>query len=67
MIDSNRTETLGEVIHQFREYITQNHGSGSITAQAYIRTANDLERYASEKDLYPFPESALREYYGLIV
>ena len=67
MIDSNRTATLGEAIHQFREYITQNHGSGSITAQAYIRTANDLERYASGKDLYPFPKSAIREYYGLIV
>ena len=29
MIDSNCTATLSEAIHQFREYITQNHGSGS--------------------------------------
>ena len=67
MIDSNRTATLGEAIHQFREYITQNHGSGSITAQAYIRIANDLERYASEKKLYSYPESAIKEYYALTV
>ena len=67
MIDSNRTATLSEAIHQFREYITQNHGSGSITAQAYIRIANDLERYASEKKLYSYPESAIKEYYALTV
>lgn len=67
MIDSNRTATLGEAIHQFREYITQNHGSGSITAQAYIRIANDLERYASEKKLYSYPESTIKEYYALTV
>lgn len=67
MIDSNCTATLSEAIHQFREYITQNHGSGSITAQAYIRIANDLERYASEKKLYSYPESAIKEYYALTV
>ena len=33
MIDSNYTETLYDVIQQFREYITQNHGSDSQTAQ----------------------------------
>lgn len=67
MIDSNYTITLSDAILQFREYITQNHGSDSAIAQAYIRIADDLERYASEKNLCTFAEKAIQEYYGLAV
>ena len=34
MIDSSHTETMYDVIQQFREYITQNNGADSKTAQA---------------------------------
>ena len=63
MIDSNYTITLSDAIRQFREYITQNHGSDTATAQAYIRIADDLERYASEKNICALAEKAIQEYY----
>ena len=49
MIDSNYTETLYDVIQQFREYITQNHGSDSQTAQAYLRIADDFQMHVKDK------------------
>lgn len=49
MIDSNYTETLYDVIQQFREYITQNHGSDSQTAQAYLRIADDFQIHVKDK------------------
>lgn len=67
MIDSNYTITLSDAIRQFREYITQNHGSDTATAQAYIRIADDLERYASEKNICALAEKAIQEYYCLVV
>ena len=67
MIDSNYTITLSDAILQFQEYITQNHGSDTATAQAYIRIADDLERYAGEKNLCALAEKAIQEYYGLVV
>ena len=51
MIDSSHTETLYDVIQQFREYITQNYGADSKTAQAYIRIADDFQRHVSDIDL----------------
>ena len=67
MIDSNYTITLSDAILQFQEYITQNHGSDTATAQAYIRIADDLERYAREKNLCSLAEKAIQEYYSLVV
>lgn len=67
MIDSNNTVTLGDAINQFRDYIIQNHGADSITAQAYIRIADSLEQYVCEKNFYSLPEVALQEYYSLTV
>ena len=67
MIDSSHTETMYDVIQQFREYITQNYGADSKTAQAYIRIADDFQRHVSDKDLSVLPELAVQEYYGLTV
>lgn len=67
MIDSNNSITLGDAIMQFREYITQNHGPDSITAQAYFRIADDFERYVDEKNLNNLPESAIEGYYCVAV
>ena len=67
MIDSSHTETLYDVIQQFREYITQNYGADSKTAQAYIRIADDFQRHVSDKDPSVLPELDVQEYYGLTV
>ena len=67
MIDSSHTETLYDVIQQFREYITQNYGADSKTAQAYIRIADDFQRHVSDKEPSVLPELAVQEYYGLTV
>ena len=67
MIDSSHTETLYDVIQQFREYITQNHGADSKTAQAYIRIADDFQQHVSNKDSSVPPELAVQEYYKLTV
>ena len=67
MIDSSHTETLYDVIQLFREYITQNHGADSKTAQAYIRIADDFQRHVSNKDSSVPPELAVQEYYELTV
>lgn len=67
MIDSSYTETLYDVIRQFREYITQNYGADSKTAQTYIRIADDFQRHVSDKDSSVLPELAVQEYYGLTV
>ena len=50
MIDSSCRETLYDVIQQFREYITQNHGSDSQTAQAYLRIADDFQMHVKDKE-----------------
>ena len=67
MIDSSYTETLYDVLQQFREYITQNYGPDSKTGQAHIRIADDFQMYAG--DIYPpvSPEQAVKEYYNLAV
>ena len=67
MIDSNYTETLYDVIQQFREYITQNHGSDSQTAQAYLRIADDFQMHVKDKAPLAIPELAIQEYYSLMV
>ena len=61
MIDSSHTKTLCDAIQHFREYITQNLGSDSITAIGYIRIADDLQRYMSGKDLSTPPELVIQE------
>ena len=65
MIDSNYTETLYDVIQQFREYITQNHGSDSQTAQAYLRIADDFQMHVKDKAPLAISELAIQEYYSL--
>ena len=67
MIDSSYTKTLCDAIHHFREYITQNLGSDSITAIGYIRIADDLQQYVSGKDPSTPPELVVQEYYSLTV
>ena len=58
MIDSNRTETLGAAIEQFREYIIHNYGSDSGTAKDYLQTADRLEHYAVAN---PLPHTEILE------
>lgn len=67
MIDPSCTVTLYDAIQQFREYIIQNFGAGSKTAQAYIQIADDIQRYAGDKELFSSPESIIQEYYGMAV
>ena len=67
MIDSNYTITLSDAILHFEEYIKQNHGSDTVTAQAYFRIADDLERYAREKNLCALAEKAIHGYYRFVV
>ena len=67
MIDSSYTMTLYDAIQLFRGYIIQNYGASSKTAQAYIRIADDFQRYAGDKELFSSPESIIQEYYGMAV
>ena len=43
MIDSSCTKTLYDAVLRFKEYIIQNYGADSITAQDYIRIADGFE------------------------
>ena len=65
MIDSSYTKTLYSAILEFQGYIIQNHGVDSKTAQAYIRVADDLLRYAEDKKPMASPEAVLQEYLHL--
>ena len=67
MIDSSYTKTLYAAILEFQGYIIQNHGADSKTAQAYIRVADDLLRYAEDKEPMASPEAVLQEYYSLTI
>ena len=67
IIDSSYTKTLCDAIQHFREYITQNLGSDSITAIGYIRIADNLQQYVSGKDLSTHSELVIQEYYSLTV
>ena len=67
MIDSSNTKTLYDAIHQFREHIIQNHGSESETAKAYIRIADDFQRYTEGADSENSPEVVIQEYYRMTV
>ncbi len=67
MIDSSSTVILHDAIQQVREYIIQNYGANSKTAQAYIRIADGVRRHAADKAPAASPESVLREYYGMTV
>lgn len=67
MIDSSNTKTLYDAIHQFRGYIIQNHGSESQTAQAYIRIADDFQRFTEEEDSNVSREVVIQEYYRMTV
>lgn len=63
MIDSNYSETLlCDVNRKFREYITQNYGTDSQCAKAYLRISNLIEHYANENDPSIPPEQILLEY-----
>ena len=67
MIDSSYTKTLYAAILEFQGYIIQNHEVDSTTAQAYIRVADDLLRYAEDKEPMASPEAVLHEYYSLTI
>ena len=67
MIDSSYTKTLYAAILEFQGYIIQNHEVDSTTAQAYIRVADDLLRYAEDKEPMASPEAVLQEYYSLTI
>ena len=67
MIDSSYTKTLYAAILEFQGYIIQNHGVDSKTAQAYIRVADNLLRYAEDKEPMASPEAVLQEYYSLTI
>lgn len=67
MIDSSYPMTLYDAIQLFRDYIIQNYGSGSITAQAYIQIADDFQFYAGDKGRSSSAESIIQEYYSLTV
>ena len=67
MIDSSHTKTLYDVIRNFKEFITQNYGADSKTAQVYIRIADDFQRYVSEKEPYLLAELVVQEYYRLTI
>lgn len=67
MIDFSYTNILNDAIQHFREYIVQNHGEDSKTAQLYIRIADDFQRYASSKENALSPEQVIHEYYSMTV
>ena len=67
MIDSSNTKTLYDAVHQFRELIIQNYGSESVTAQDYIRIADDFQRYTEGANSESSPEVVIQEYYRMAV
>ena len=67
MIDSSNTKTMYDAVHQFRDLIIQNHGSESVTAQDYIRIADDFQRYTEGANSESSPEVVIQEYYRMAV
>ena len=67
MIDFSCTKTVYDAIQEFRRYIIQNYGADSKTAQAYIRIADDFQRYTMVKEPIASSEDFFQEYYGLTV
>lgn len=67
MIDSSHTEILYDAIQHFRQHIIQSFGDDSKTAQAYIRIADDFQRYVSGRKPDASPEQVIQEYYTMAV
>lgn len=67
MIDSSCKKTMYGAVQLFREHIRQSHGVDSNTARAYIRIADDFQRYAEEKEPVSSPEIVFQEYYTLTI